>query len=90
MKIQDKGGSQMEDPNYEQTDIFAFMKGRPEGKRQKVRTKKAALAAEQKRAKAAVSEEASLFSEGMAQEKMPARVKKASPKSSAASPKAAP
>lgn len=43
----------MEDPNYEQTDIFAFMKGRPEGKRQKVRTKKAALAAEQKRAKAA-------------------------------------
>ena len=80
----------MEDPNYEQTDIFAFMKGRPEGKRQKVRTKKAALAAEQKRAKAAVSEEASLFGEGMAQEKMPARVKKASPKASAASPKAAP
>lgn len=69
----------MEDPNYEQTDIFAFMKGRPEGKRQKVRTKKAA-----------VSEEASLFGEGMAQEKMPARVKKASPKASAASPKAAP
>ena len=80
----------MEDPNYEQTDIFAFMKGRPEGKRQKVRTKKAALAAEQKRAKAAVSEEASLFGEGMAQEKKPARVKKASPKVSAASPKAAP
>lgn len=80
----------MEDPNYEQTDIFAFMKGRPEGKRQKVRTKKAALAAEQKRAKAAVSEEASLFGEGMAQEKKPARVKKASPKASAASPKAAP
>lgn len=80
----------MEDPNYEQTDIFAFMKGRPEGKRQKVRTKKAALAAEQKRAKAAISEEASLFGEGMAQEKKPARVKKASPKASAASPKAAP
>ena len=80
----------MEDPNYEQTDIFAFMMGRPEGKRQKARTKKAALAAEQKRAKAAVSEEASLFGEGMAQEKMPARVKKASPKASAASPKAAP
>lgn len=80
----------MEDPNYEQTDIFAFMKGRPEGKRQKVRTKKAALAAEQKRAKAAVSEEASLFGEGMAQEKKPARVKKVSPKASAASQKAAP
>lgn len=80
----------MEDPNYEQTDIFAFMKGRPEGKRQKVRTKKAALAAEQKRAKPAHPEEASLFGEGMAQEKKPARVKKASPKASAASPKAAP
>lgn len=80
----------MEDPNYEQTDIFAFMKGRPEGKRQKVRTKKAALAAEQKRAKPAHPEEASLFGEEMAQEKKPARVKKASPKASAASSKAAP
>ena len=55
-----------------------------------MRTKKAALSSEQKRAKAAISEEASLFGEGMAQEKMPARVKKASPKASAASPKAAP
>lgn len=80
----------MEDPNYEQTDIFAFMKGRPEGKRQKARTKKAALSSEQKRAKAAISEEASLFGEGMAQEKKPARVKKASTKALVASPKAAP
>lgn len=69
----------MEDPNYEQTDIFAFMMEKPAGKKQRVRTKKAAI-----------SEEASLFGEGMAQEKKPARVKKASPKASAASPKAAP
>lgn len=80
----------MEDPNYEQTDIFAFMMGKPAGKKQRVRTKKAALSSEQKRAKAAISEEASLFGEGMAQEKKPARVKKISPKASAASPKAAP
>lgn len=51
----------MEDPNYEQTDIFAFMMEKPAGKKQRVRTKKAALSSEQKRAKAAVSEEASLF-----------------------------
>lgn len=80
----------MEDPNYEQTDIFAFMMEKPAGKKQRVRTKKAAPSSEQKRAKAAISEEASLFGEGMAQEKKPARVKKASPKASAASPKAAP
>lgn len=80
----------MEDPNYEQTDIFAFMMEKPAGKKQRVRTKKAALSSEQKRAKAAVSEEASLFGEGMAQEKKSARVKKASPKASAASSKAAP
>lgn len=80
----------MEDPNYEQTDIFAFMMEKPAGKKQRVRTRKAAPSSEQKRAKAAVSEEASLFAEGMAQEKKPARVKKASPKVSAASPKAAP
>lgn len=80
----------MEDPNYEQTDIFAFMMEKPAGRKQRVRTKKAALSSEQKRAKAAISEEASLFGEGMAQEKKPARVKKASPKASAASPKAAP
>lgn len=80
----------MEDPNYEQTDIFAFMMEKPAGKKPKARTKKAAPASEQKRAKAAVSEEASLFGEGMAQEKKPARGKKASPKASAASPKAAP
>lgn len=80
----------MEDPNYEQTDIFAFMMEKPAGKKQRVRTKKAALSSEQKRAKAAISEEASLFGEGMAQEKKPARVKKASPKASVASPKAAP
>lgn len=80
----------MEDPNYEQTDIFAFMTEKPEGKKPKARAKKASLPAAKKRVKAAVSEEASLFGEGMAQEKMPARVKKASPKASAASPKAAP
>lgn len=80
----------MEDPNYEQTDIFAFMMGRPEGKRLKARTKKAALAAEQKRAKPAHPEEASLFGEEMTAGKKPARGKKASPKASAASPKAAP
>lgn len=80
----------MEDPNYEQTDIFAFMMEKPAGKKQRVRTKKAALSSEQKRAKAAVSEEASLFGEKMAEEKKPARVKKASPKASAASPKTAP
>ena len=80
----------MEDPNYEQTDIFAFMMEKPAGKKQRVRTKKAALSSEQKRAKAAVSEEASLFGKGSAAEKKPARGKKASPKASAASPKAAP
>lgn len=80
----------MEDPNYEQTDIFAFMMEKTAGKKQRVRTRKAAPSSEQKRAKAAISEEASLFGEGMAAEKMPARVKKASPKASAASPKAAP
>ncbi len=80
----------MEDPNYEQTDIFAFMMEKPAGKKQRVRTKKAAPSSEQKRAKVAISEEASLFGEGMAQEKKPARVKKASPKASAASPKVAP
>lgn len=78
----------MEDPNYEQTDIFAFMMEKPAGKKQRVRTKKAAPASEKKRAKAAVSEEASLFGEGMAAEKKPARVKKASPKA-APKPKAA-
>lgn len=78
----------MEDPNYEQTDIFAFMMEKPAGKKQRVRTKKAAPASEKKRAKAAVSEEASLFGEGMAAEKKPARVKKASPKA-APQPKAA-
>lgn len=78
----------MEDPNYEQTDIFAFMMEKPAGKKQRVRTKKAALSSEQKRAKAAISEEASLFGEGMAQEKKPARVKKASPMA-APQPKAA-
>lgn len=69
----------MEDPNYEQTDIFAFMMEKTAGKKQRVRTKKAAI-----------SEEASLFSEGMAAEKKPARVKKASPKASVAPAKAAP
>lgn len=78
----------MEDPNYEQTDIFAFMMEKPAGKKQRVRTKKAVLFSEQKRAKAAISEEASLFGEGMAQEKKPARVKKASPMA-APQPKAA-
>lgn len=80
----------MEDPNYEQTDIFAFMMEKPAGKKPKARTKKAAPSSEKKRAKAAISEEASLFGEGMAAEKKPARVKKASAKASAASPKAAP
>lgn len=80
----------MEDPNYEQTDIFAFMKGRPEGKRQKARTKKAALAAEEKRAKPAHPEEASLFGEEMTAGKKPARGKKASPKKAASSAKASP
>lgn len=79
----------MEDPNYEQTDIFAFMRGRPEGKRQKARTTKAALAAEQKRVKKAASEEASLFGEEMTAEKKPARGKKASPKKAPSSAKAA-
>lgn len=80
----------MEDPNYEQTDIFAFMTEKPEGKKPKARAKKASLPAAKKCVKASVSEEASLFGEGMAAEKKPARVKKASPKASAASPKAAP
>ena len=86
----------MEDPNYEQTDIFAFMMEKPAGKKPKARAKKASLPAEKKRAKAAVSEEASLFGEKMAEEKKPARGKKASPKASAStmkaetSPKAAP
>lgn len=79
----------MEDPNYEQTDIFAFMKGRSEGKRQKVRTKKADLAAEQKRGKSA-REEASLFGEEMTEEKKPARAKKASAQKAAPSAKAVP
>lgn len=79
----------MEDPNYEQTDIFAFMRGRPEGKRQKARTKKAALAAEQKRVKPAHPEEASLFGEEMTVGKKPARGKKVSPKKAASSAKAA-
>ena len=86
----------MEDPNYEQTDIFAFMMEKPAGKKPKARAKKAAPSSEKKRAKAAVSEEASLFGEKMAEEKKPARAKKASPKASAStvkaetSPKAAP
>ncbi len=86
----------MEDPNYEQTDIFAFMTEKPEGKKPKARAKKASLPAAKKRAKAAVAEEASLFGEKMAEEKKPARGKKASPKASAStvkaetSPKAAP
>lgn len=86
----------MEDPNYEQTDIFAFMMEKPAGKKPKARTKKVAPSAEKKRVKAAVSEEASLFGEKMAEEKKPARGKKASPKASAStvkaetSPKAAP
>ena len=41
----------MEDPNYEQTDIFAFMMEKPAGKKRRVRTKKAALSSEQKRSK---------------------------------------
>lgn len=86
----------MEDPNYEQTDIFAFMTEKPEGKKPKARAKKASLPAAKKCVKASVSEEASLFGEKMAEEKKPARVKKASPKASAStvkaetSPKAAP
>lgn len=86
----------MEDPNYEQTDIFAFMMEKPAGKKPKARAKKATPSAEKKRVKAAVSEEASLFGEKMAEEKKPARAKKASPKASAStvkaetSPKAAP
>lgn len=80
----------MEDPNYEQTDIFAFMMEKPAGKKQRVRTKKAALSSEQKRAKAAISEEASLFGEKMTEEKKPARGKKVSPKKAAPFAKAAP
>lgn len=80
----------MEDPNYEQTDIFAFMTEKPEGKKPKARAKKASLPAAKKRVKPSVSEEASLFGEKMAEEKEPARAKKASPKASVASPKAAP
>lgn len=79
----------MEDPNYEQTDIFAFMMGKSEGKKQKMRTKKAASAAEQKRGKSA-REEASLFGEEMTAKKKPARAKKASPKKAVPSSKAAP
>lgn len=80
----------MEDPNYEQTDIFAFMTEKPEGKKPKARAKKASLPAAKKRVKAAVSEEASLFGEKMAEEKKPARAKKASPKKAAPFAKAAP
>lgn len=80
----------MEDPNYEQTDIFAFMTEKPEGKKPKARAKKAAPSSEKKRAKAAVSEEASLFGEKMAEEKKPARGKKVSPKKAAPFAKAAP
>lgn len=80
----------MEDPNYEQTDIFAFMMEKPAGKKPKARTKKAAPSAEKKRAKEAVSEEASLFGEKMAEEKKPARGKKVSPKKAAPFAKAAP
>lgn len=80
----------MEDPNYEQTDIFSFMRGKSEGKRPKPRTKKAALAAEQKHGKTAACEEASLFGEEMTAKKKPARAKKASPKKAAPSAKAAP
>lgn len=80
----------MEDPNYEQTDIFAFMMEKPAGKKPKARTKKASLPAAKKRAKAAVSEEASLFGEKMAEEKKPARGKKVSPKKAAPFAKAAP
>ena len=80
----------MEDPNYEQTDIFAFMMEKPAGKKPKARAKKAAPFSEKKRAKAAVSEEASLFGEKMAEEKKPARGKKVSPKKAAPFVKAAP
>ena len=80
----------MEDPNYEQTDIFAFMMAKPAGKKPKARAKKAAPFSEKKRAKAAVSEEASLFGEKMAEEKKPARGKKVSPKKAAPFAKAAP
>mgnify|MGYP007055658114 FL=1 len=80
----------MEDPNYEQTDIFAFMMEKPAGKKPKARAKKAAPFSEKKRAKAAVSEEASLFGEKMAEEKKPARGKKVSPKKAAPFAKAAP
>lgn len=80
----------MEDPNYEQTDIFAFMMEKPAGKKPKARTKKAAPSAEKKRAKAAVSEEASLFGEKMTEEKKPVRGKKVSPKKAAPFAKAAP
>lgn len=86
----------MEDPNYEQTDIFAFMTEKPAGKKPKARAQKASLPAAKKHVKAAVSEEASLFGEKLAEEKKPARGKKASPKASAStmkaetSPKAAP
>lgn len=80
----------MEDPNYEQTDIFAFMMEKPAGKKPKARAKKAAPSSEKKRAKAAVSEEASLFGEKMAEEKKPAPGKKVSPKKAAPFAKAAP
>lgn len=86
----------MEDPNYEQTDIFAFMTEKPEGKKPKARAQKASLPAAKKRVKPSVSEEASLFGEKIAEEKKPARAKKASLKASAStvkaetSPKAAP
>ena len=80
----------MEDPNYEQTDIFAFMTEKPEGKKPKARTKKASLPAAKKRAKAAVSEEGSLFGEKMTEEKKPARGKTVSPKKAAPFAKAAP
>lgn len=80
----------MEDPNYEQTDIFAFMTEKPAGKKPKARTKKASLPAAKKRVKAAVSEEASLFGEKMAEEKKLARGKKVSPKKAAPFAKAAP
>lgn len=80
----------MEDPNYEQTDIFAFMMEKPAGKKPKARAKKADPSSEKKRAKAAVSEEASLFGEKMAEEKKPARGKKVSPKKTAPFAKAAP
>lgn len=80
----------MEDPNYEQTDIFAFMTEKPEGKKPKARAQKASLPAAKKRVKASVSEEASLFGEKMAEEKKPARGKKVSPKKAAPFAKAAP